>query len=571
MLPPLATKTCTMLHFLTIVLLVSCTISESASTTSQNGISEFCDKWYPQQKDACEYSVDGNVDFESNVAYVSSRREADPSLCIGYYTNYTLDSFKENMLMQTESFPLRMSGPSASPSCDVPSVSRSYDYLNSLSLSPNSHFVSYAISGALDLMWAQFKEHDPSFNVEFSTDMVIDALGENASASEVLDFLKHSGVCSKEAYEADADHSNPTCCTYRLSSYRQLRGLSSCDLARKLTVEPLYVELALNPLHYMLSLCEESHPIRQATNRYTVAGVLTGFNNAEQYWNVMIRRHVGGHNHVKVQALWETGFAAITGHVYAVEVDTSSGTTNAQGNSCAAPVEPSTPHSPYCGSEYNQCWVDHPNDADGKCRECVASNTFSFATCLSTPGVTHVVVEYGANLGPMQRISLEGKKGNTVQHMCFEEDVGKSITLLNLICDGSSPLESLFFGEFSFTANYMTQEPAKSANIDRGLHITKCTSLKSMEMKKGAFGDYSVIRMDTVPLLNTWKVGTINADDSVCNNFCFVTSPNYVWKGTNSLQTVVVGNGAFVQLTKDKFTAPFANKNIQVGPHAFKN
>lgn len=569
-------------------LLFSLVVSDGSSGDSQSAVDEFCNTWYPQEVDTCKACIESSLDFESNANFVSSKRETDPSLCIGYYSNHTLTDYIANLLMNTQTFPLRMSGSGSSSTCSVPSVTRNTDYLNTLSFTQSqTRFVSYPITGALDLMWMKFKEIDPSFDVKFSVDMVIDKLGETASISEVLTYLKTEGVCSEEDYKNDPDQANPTCCKYHLSSYRQLRGLSSCDLAGKLASEALYVELALDPLHYMLSLCIDSHPIRHATNRYTVAGVLTGFSNPDKYWNVVVRRHVGGHNNVKVQILWQTGFAAITGHVYSVEVDpTSSANCVAARPTTAAPTTavPTTAaptespfHAPKCGVAYNKCWLDHPNDAFLYCRECLVTNIFTFMSCPIY--TTHIRVVEGTDM------SGEVTVGSSafMKHLCFEGNVMQSVTTLDVDCANCSPvLESLYFGEGAFTSYAANGSiPSPATGTLKGLQVRNCLQLKSIEMEKGTFGGYNAMELGYLPMLTTLKLGDIKVGGSTtCSNFCYMTDDldHFMYNKNKNAPanpiSISVGNGALSSIMESTFVGRFEVKGVNVevvkGSGAFK-
>ena len=446
-------------------------------------------------------------------------------------------------------------------------------------------------------MWMKFKEIDPSFDVKFSVDMVIDKLGETASISEVLTYLKTEGVCSEEDYKNDPDQANPTCCKYHLSSYRQLRGLSSCDLAGKLASEALYVELALDPLHYMLSLCIDSHPIRHATNRYTVAGVLTGFSNPDKYWNVVVRRHVGGHNNVKVQILWQTGFAAITGHVYSIEVDpTSSANCVAARPTTAAPTTaapttaapttavpttaaPTTAaptespfHAPKCGVAYNQCWLDHPNDAIYYCSECLVTSNSPFTSCPRY--TTHIRVVEGTDKSGAVTVG----SSSTTRHVCFEDNVMQSAIKLDVDCASCYPgLESLYFGEGAFTS-YAADGSIASPAADglKEFAVRGCYQLKSIEMEKRTFGGYNAMELSYLPMLTTLKVGDIEENGSTtCSNFCYLTDdPVYFFirgfSSSSSTINISVGNGALSNISRSSFIAPFRNKNVVAGTGAFK-
>ena len=582
----------------TFILSLGIAVAASITPLTAEG---YCAKWHSERLDTCLENVRGSVDFENNVAIVSNEAASDPSICLSFYANYSLNYFNEHMLMQRDPFPLRMTGPGAPPTCGVPSISRSYPYLEGLYLpQEQTHFVSYAITAALDLMWTQFKKNDPSFNVHFSVDMVKNILGENAVISDVLSFLKEEGVCSEEDYNADPNPQNPTCCTYRLSSYRQLRGLSSCDLAEKVASDPVYVELALDPQRYLLSLCDDSHPILRAINRYTVAGVITGFNNPDKYWNVLVRRHIPGHNMVKVQILWRTGFAAVTGRVYTVEADMNSGVTSMTGGTCTAAhpttvpptvapttpvpttVAPTTPvpttatpiafHAPKCGAAYNQCWLDHPMFSYWLCSECVVTSQSDLQRCRKL-NVNHL--RFVADSFPQSSLNMNINNGG-IEHVCVEDGVGKKTNKFTIDCLNSlRALRSVYVGEYSFTANGPNAAPTSSNwGKNKQFALRNCAALESVVVRKGAFGDFGNFDMRNTPLLRELQVGDIEENGSTaCSNFCFVIANHYSWN--NALVVVdslTIGNGGFKKLEKQKIDSinVSANGSRSYGAGAFK-
>lgn len=57
--------------------------------------------------------------------------------------------------------------------------------------------------------------------------------------------------------------------------------------------------------------------------RYTIAGVVAGFNTESEtkYWKVIVHRHGSNNNIVKAKLEWDHNFGAITGKAFDIEVN----------------------------------------------------------------------------------------------------------------------------------------------------------------------------------------------------------------------------------------------------------
>lgn len=109
-----------------------------------------------------------------------------------------------------------------------------------------------------------------------------------------------------------------------MASYEKLDFTNTCQLAFSVRNSPVFAMAAVNPYAYQLYGPEATQPIHVGYKRFTVAGVLIGYNHeaADPYWEMLVRRQGVGNNHVRVLLETEYPFAGMGYMAYQLVADT---------------------------------------------------------------------------------------------------------------------------------------------------------------------------------------------------------------------------------------------------------
>lgn len=550
------------------LLAACCAVSLFVAVSASNQVESFCSRWFPNSHNCVEESI-ASAAVNENLNVVNDRSvSGDQSVCLSYYLHYTQQFFENNMVMSSDPLPVSSGSSRAVNHCSVSSVNRSYSKLDTMSL-PDSvtRFVSYRVSAALSLMYIRFKQSDPSFDVSFSVDMVNNLLGEHASAQEIFTFLKDHGVCSSEDYttEVEAGRSrDPRCCVYKLSSFTRVKTGNSCELAQVVKDRDLYVEMALNPYSFQLSCLNSSAPVSHAYYRYTVAGVVHGFNaeSSQKYWNVYVLRHGAENSNLKVRLEWDRVFAAMSGHVYDVETDLDS-ISNRQtisGELCVVPTTavplPTPGSGDPCGSTF---W-----------------NSLQKATDLVN--VTRPEELYGMPIRSATHLFIKDFPRNRhidlalmaplLKYICINHFIAKCSNVFTLGKQGyhsMTAVEGLYIGDYSLTKHDPGTLPEKEDYSS--FSILNMPNLKEVVIGQGSFGSYDAFNIGYLPKLTKLQVGVVNpSTDFHSDNFYWVRQQFSV-NSINRNAQIVIGNYAFNHVSASKKS--IMNSNTSYGYGSF--
>lgn len=547
-------------------------------------VQAFCSQWFSGNVANCIEQATGSPTVDENLNVVNNRLDSgDKSVCLSYYLHYPHVFYEQNMIMQSDPLPI-YSGSSTGSSCDINPVNRTYAKLASLSIPDNvNRFVTYRYAAALDLLFIRFKQQIPSFDVTFSLDMLTTLLGENASAVEVMTFLRDKGVCSKEDYENEVQAGrggHPQCCVYRLRSFTPIRKRNSCELAQEILNKDLYAEFALNPYSLQLHCSSSIAPISHSYYRYTVAGVITGFQVTSdyKYWTVYIRRHGANNNIVKVKLDWARTFGAVNGHVYDLEADVNSVTTRTEMNydrcyeysvptatpTTQAPITQTpttqapattTPPSPYYNEMYNNCGSDFVNSwfATGSV-PVIASNINDIKNKKNV--ITHIYVADNTWNGNSAAFNLKNDKLPNLLYICIGSNAMK--TSSPFAVDGKEAsisksripkLKGIYVGSYSLTQSTENQRPTRRS--EKKFEVKELPSLEEVIIGRGSFGDFTDFDMEDLPSLKTLKIGVIeNSTSYHSDNFYWVDDLSF--DDINSNAQITIGNYAFHETDDDE-------------------
>lgn len=88
--------------------------------------------------------------------------------------------------------------------------------------------------------------------------------------------------------------------------------------------QPVFVMAAVSPYAFQLHSPQASEPIHKGYKRFTIAGVLTGYNKQAEkpYWEMLVRRHGKNNNQVRILLDTHYPFGGMENMAYLLQADT---------------------------------------------------------------------------------------------------------------------------------------------------------------------------------------------------------------------------------------------------------
>lgn len=534
---------------------------------ASNQVEDFCSRWFPFSYSYCVQESSISTAVNENLNTVNDRLLCgDQSVCLSYYLHYQKSYFENNMIMNSDPLPIYSSGTPVNE-CSVATTIRSYPTLESSSLPDTSNrFVAYRIAAALDLMYIRLKQANPSFDQTLSVDMVKNLMGEDASASDIFVFLRDYGVCTTDDYDVEvaAGRSmNPRCCVYRISSFTALKPRTVCQLAQIVTQRDVYAEMAVNPYSFQLSCSSSTVPVSHSYYRYTIAGVVAGFNTESEtkYWKVIVHRHGSNNNIVKAKLEWDHNFGAITGKAFDIEVNATTfqeGLTMT-GRACQnrqvpttqppAPAEPAAGSGDACGARF---WSTL---AQGGVLVNMTKNGDLNGSQMKK--VTHIFIKQWPSSATMN-LDFNTPK---LQYVCIDHFVGKTsspFSVGKLVGNiKAKNLIGLYVGDYALTSNNPGELPVEGR--DKYFEILGMPNLEEVIIGRGSFGDYTSFDVEMLPKLKKLQIGLANSYPTHHSDNFYNIREWFDVYNVNPNAEMIIGNYAFHNVNSYKKSELNAN------------
>lgn len=241
---------------------------------------------------------------------------------------------------------------------------------------------------------------------------------------------------------------------------------------------------ALNPYAFQLYGPASSHPIQQATNRYTVAGVVTGYNKAVElpYWELLVHRHGSGNNRVHVKMDLQSPFAGLMFNAVEVASDVEDYRVNSPASVVAA-----------------VCTLQELNETP-----------YDVTTLRVLPDcMQDEAMRLQINHFPELRVLEVGARSLTGVHTLELSDLPH--------------LRSLVVGQGAFSAAAANTLPSQP-DTPRSLLIQSNPELEVVVLQEGAFADYQSVSIKACDKLAALEIGTVSLDPAAFSiNFFFAS------------------------------------------------